>query len=253
VGRREYDNVIRNHVQIIKEKRGLILATNEQVYQTEVDAYEYMISRQPDLTKYINEIQPFKGMDILDLGAGSGRFACSLAKQAKSMICTDKSESMLKLLERKLKKQGLNRNWKTYVADHRELPIKDKSIDIVISGWSVSYLAYTGNENWKENLEQVISEMIRVLKPGGTIILFETMGTGTELPDPPEYLIPYFSALTQQYGFNHRWVRADYEFSTSEEAKEGMEFFFGEELVKKIVENQWSTVPECAGIWWKHF
>lgn len=227
------------------------MSIHEQIYQTEAEAYESMISRQPDLTQYINEIQPFKGLDILDLGAGSGRFAVSLAKQAKSILCTDKSESMLRLLENKLIKAGLHRNWKTLVADHRKLPIDDKSIDIVISGWSVCYLTHTDHEKWKENLEQVISEMMRVLRPGGTIIIFETMGTGTEIPNPPDFLIPYFNALIEEYGFKHRWVRADYEFSSMEEAKVGMKFFFGDELVNKIVEKQWSTVPECAGIWWK--
>lgn len=94
--------------------------------------------------------------------------------------------------------------------------------------------------------------MKRVVRPGGTIIIFETMGTGEELPAPPQNLTPYFHALIDKYGFKHRWVRADYHFASFEEAKDGTAFFFGEEVVQKIVKNQWSIVPECAGIWWKH-
>lgn len=229
------------------------MASHDQIYRTEADAYEAMIGRQPDLTKYISEIRPFNGLDILDMGAGSGRFTGTLAKHAKSVLCTDISESMLYHLNRKLEEQGLRRNWETLVADHRNLPIEDQSVDIVISGWSVCYLAHAGNEKWKENLAQVISEIKRVLRPGGTIIIFETMGTGTETPDPPDFLMPYFHALTEQYGFSHRWIRADYEFPSFEEARAGMEFFFGAELAEKIVRNRWSTVPECAGIWWKQF
>ncbi|WP_202914505.1 class I SAM-dependent methyltransferase [Paenibacillus antri] len=229
------------------------MATHEQIYRNEVDAYEFMISKQPGLTKYINEIQPIHGLDILDLGAGSGRFAASLAKQAKSLICTDISESMLNLLDSKLEKQGTHRNWKTLIADHRKLPIEDQSIDIVISGWSICYLTHTGNERWEENLEQIFKEMKRVLRNRGTIIIFETMGTGTEIPKPPEYLKPYFHALTDKYDFKHRWVRADYEFPSFEEAKNGTEFFFGKEVAQRIVHNEWSIVPECAGIWWKHY
>lgn len=228
------------------------MATHEQIYQNKADAYEFMISKQPDLTKYINEILPIDGLDILDLGAGSGRFAGSLAKRAKSLICTDISGSMLRLLDSKLEIQGTRRNWRTIIADHRKLPIADESIDIAISGWSVCYLTHTGNKNWEDNLHQVMSEIKRVLRPGGTIIIFETMGTGTEIPSPPDFLQPYFDALINKYDFKHRWVRADYEFSSFAEAKSGTEFFFGKEVAQKIVTNQWSTVPECAGIWWKH-
>lgn len=228
------------------------MGNHEQIYQNEAESYEYMVSKQPDLTIYIEEIRPFEGLNILDLGAGSGRFAESLAKKAKTLICTDISRSMLNLLDRKLEKQKHDRNWKTLVADHRELPINDNSIDMVISGWSICYLTHSENEKWGDNLEQVIAEMTRVLKPGGTIIIFETMGTGTEQPNPPDILKPYFNALTNNYGFNHRWVRADYEFSSFEDARNVTEFFFGEEVAQKIINNEWATVPECAGIWWKH-
>ncbi|WP_263364371.1 class I SAM-dependent methyltransferase [Paenibacillus sabuli] len=68
-----------------------------------------MIRRQPDFSPYIHEIQSCEGLDILDLGAGSGRFASALAKQANSLICTDISESMLALLDNNLKALGLPR------------------------------------------------------------------------------------------------------------------------------------------------
>lgn len=226
------------------------MTAHDQVYQNEATSYEFMVSKQPDLTEYINEIRPIRGLDVLDMGAGSGRFAGQLAKQAKSLVCTDISDAMLGLLDIKLENQRLHRNWTTVVADHRKIPIEDSSIDLVVSGWSVCYLVHAGNENWEENLEQVIAEMKRVLRPGGTIIIFETLGTGTETPNPPDFLRPYYDALFDKYGFNHRWVRADYSFSSVEEARKSTEFFFGEDLASKIVENNWATVPECAGIWW---
>lgn len=228
------------------------MSTHEKIYVDQAEAYESMVSKQPDLTEYINEIRPFHGLDVLDLGAGSGRLSTVLAKDAKSLICTDISPSMLALLGNKLTDQGVARNWSTLVADHRELPVADSTIDLVVSGWSICYLTNSGQEEWKGNLENIISELERVLKPGGTMIIFETMGTGTENPNPPDFLKPYYQALTQQYGFQHRWIRVDYQFSSVKEAKESTTFFFGDELSQKIAENEWSIVPECAGIWWKH-
>jgi ubiquinone/menaquinone biosynthesis C-methylase UbiE len=228
------------------------MATHEQIYQNQTNTYEFMVSKQPELSEFINEIRPFKDLNILDLGAGSGRLASVLAKDAKSLICTDISSSMLELLENKLTDQGVAHNLTTVVADHRSLPIADKSIDLVVSGWSICYLTNTGNEKWDENLRLVISELYRVLKPNGTIIIFETMGTGTETPDPPGFLTKYYKSLEDDYGFNHNWIRLDYKFQDVEEAIKCTKFFFGEELVQKISDNQWSTVPECAGIWWRN-
>lgn len=132
------------------------MATHEEIYRNQAEAYEWMISKQPDFINYINEIRPVPGLDILDLGAGSGRFAVSLAKQAKSLLCTDKSDAMLSLLDRKLEQQGVDRNWTTLVADHRQLPLADGSVDMVISGWSLCYLAHSGMKNWENNLEQML-------------------------------------------------------------------------------------------------
>ncbi len=230
---------------------GIILSTHDAIYLNKAEAYEYMISKQPDLSNVINEIRPIRNLDVLDLGAGSGRLSSFIAKEAESLICTDLSPSMLDILDKKLADQGSPRIWTTAVADHRSLPIPDASIDVALSGWSICYLANSDNDNWIDDLELVMTELHRVLRRNGTIIILETMGTGTQTPDPPSFLTPYYSLLTEKYGFNHRWIRTDYVFSSVEEACLHTEFFFGEALAKKIAANQWAIVPECAGIWWK--
>lgn len=211
-----------------------------------------MVSRQPDLSSVIHEIRSYEGVDVLDLGAGSGRLSMPLAGGARSLICTDISQPMLDILEGKLADSHVTRNWTTVVADHRSLPINSSSVDLIVSGWSISYLANSSQEACYENLELVMAELQRVLRPGGTMIILETMGTGTETPNPPNFLVEYYAQLEHRYGFSHRWIRTDYVFDTVEEAQRCTGFFFGEELWDKIQANQWSTVPECAGIWWKH-
>lgn len=227
------------------------MPSHEEIYQDSSMSYEDMVSRQPDLTAVIKEIQPFQGLDVLDLGAGSGRLSGIIAAEAKSLISTDISSAMLELLDQKLSSSNWSRNWTTVVADHRSLPIADASIDLVVSGWSICYLTNTDNSDWEHNLALVLDELSRVVRPSGTIIILETVGTGTETPDPPAFLKPYYEQLENKYGFEHRWIRMDYTFGDVAEAKERTEFFFGTELAQRIEENQWSTVPECAGIWWK--
>lgn len=227
------------------------MATHQQIYQDHSEIYEKMISRQPELADVVQAIRPFDGLSILDLGAGSGRLASVLAARAGTLICTDASRQMLDLLDRKLSLQGIPRNWTTVVADHRELPIADNSIDLAVAGWSICYLTNAGQKEWRAHLERILAELERVLKPGGTVIIFETMGTGTETPDPPAFLRDYYHALEADYGFAHRVLRLDYKFETVEEAASCTGLFFGPELTEKIRANRWATVPECAGVWWK--
>ncbi|MFD1177811.1 class I SAM-dependent methyltransferase [Paenibacillus puldeungensis] len=225
---------------------------SNNVYLNQSELYDAMISRQPNLADIINEIRPFKYLDVLDLGAGSGRLSTVIAPLAKSLICTDISRPMLEVLEKKLMSNNYSLNWKTVVSDHRELPVPEASIDLVVSGWSISYLTNTYESGWEQNLDLIITELQRVLKPNGSIIIFETMGTGYETPNPPEFLTSYYALLQDKYGFDHRWVRTDYIFESVDDAIKNTEFFFGQELIDKIIQNQWSIVPECAGIWWKH-
>lgn len=224
----------------------------DEIYDKQAQAYEAMVSRQPDLSELIHRVRPHEGLDVLDLGAGSGRLSMLLAADARSLICTDISQPMLDILDDKCSEALVSRNWTTMVADHRNLPVASSSVDLIVSGWSISYLADSSHEEWRENLELVMSELHRVLRPGGTILILETMGTGTETPNPPDFLTGYYAQLEQQYGFSHQWIRTDYVFDTVEEALLHTGFFFGEELTGKIIANQWSTVPECAGVWWKH-
>lgn len=228
------------------------MPSHEEIYKDLSYSYDDMIMRQPDLTPYIKEIRPFQGLDVLDLGAGSGRLSSILSLEASTLICTDKSRSMLDILDKKLESNPTSCKWNSLVADHRELPVKDSTIDLVVSGWSICYLANTNNKDWEENLDLIMAELRRVLKPNGMIIIFETLGTGYESPNPPDFLTFYYSALENKYGFSHRWIRMDYPFSSPVEAKNHVEFFFGPEISRLIDENQWSTVPECAGIWWRH-
>jgi len=107
--------------------------------------------------------------------------------------------------------------------------------------------------NWENNVEEVISEFKRVLRPGGTAIILETLGTGAEFPSPPDFLIGYYSLLEKNYGFQNTWIRTDYRFDDLDEAEELTKFFFGTGISEKVVREKLQTLPECAGIWWRSF
>ncbi|MFC4598275.1 class I SAM-dependent methyltransferase [Cohnella hongkongensis] len=225
------------------------MPNHDAIYREEAEQYHEMIARQPNLLPVIEEIVPVRGLDIVDMGAGTGRLSAVLAPLAKSLISLDASEAMLRVTEHRLRATGLA-NWSVRVADHRELPVPDGSADLVVSGWSVCYLTAADVPGWERNLERIIAEIKRALRPGGAVVLFETMGTGCESPAPPALLQPYYRKLTSDYGFSYRWIRTDYEFDDAAQAERLARFFFGDELGDRVAADRLARLPECAGVWW---
>jgi len=223
----------------------------QEIYDKHGDQYELLISRedyQGNIFRALHRIRPLEGMDVVDLGAGTGRLTCMLAPMVKSIQAFDISQHMLDVAIAKLEHSGLQ-NWRVGVADHRELPLENQVADVVIAGWSIVYAAIWCDGTWQEELGKALAEMKRVLRPGGTIIILETLGTGYETPQPPEELKAYFAYL-EEHGFSSTWIRTDYRFESLAEAEGLARFFFGDELAAKVVKNNWVILPECTGIWW---
>lgn len=227
------------------------MTTQEEIYKTEGDKYEALIAREDHLgniLKTLREITPLENRLVLDLGAGTGRLACMLAPYVGNVHAFDVSEEMLRVCKRKFGESGLS-NWQVDIADHRKLPVPDQSADLVVSGWSVSYLAVWNPDTWQEAMEAWLAEMRRVLKPGSYIVLFESLGTGNERPIKLDHLQNFYPWL-DEVGFQNKWIRTDYKFESLGEAEELSRFFFGDELGNKVLQNNWMILPECTGVWW---
>lgn len=233
------------------------MPTQEEIYKTEGDKYEALIAHedyQGNILKTLGEITTLENRIVLDLGAGTGRLACLLAPHVSQIRAFDISEEMLRVCREKLSRgemtSRLHSNWQVDLADHRQLPVEDSSADLVVSGWSVSYLAVWNPDSWRIELEKWLGEMKRVLRPNSYIVLFESLGTGNESPIKLEHLKDYYPWLDEA-GFQNKWIRTDYKFDSLDEAEYLSRFFFGNELGDKVKQNNWVILPECTGVWWK--
>jgi len=227
------------------------MPTQEEIYKTEGDKYEALIARedhQGNILKTLRSVTPLENRIVLDLGAGTGRLACILAPHVGRVRAFDISEEMLRVCREKFVASG-STNWQVDIADHRQLPVEDHSADLVVSGWSVSYLAVWNPGTWRSELQKWLGEMKRVLKPGGFIVLYESLGTGNEAPIHLEHLKDFYPWLDEM-GFQKTWIRTDYQFESLAEAEELSRFFFGNALGDQIVQHQWTILPECTGVWW---
>ena len=223
-----------------------------RIYQTDGDRYEALVAREDylgNIPHAIDEIINVEGLDVLDLGAGTGRLTLLLAPHARSIRAFDASAEMLRVCRERLLMSGLS-NWRVDIADHRQLPVRDHSSDLVVSGWSVSYLAVWNQENGQVELSKWLTEMERVLHPNGTIILFESLGTGNESPIRLEHVESTYQWLDAN-GFKNKWIRTDYRFDSLDEAADLAGFFFGAEMANQIRERDSAILPECTGVWWR--
>lgn len=111
----------------------------------------------------IREKQP---TTILDIATGTGDLALLMADtSAEKIIGLDLSVGMLRVGEEKIKAKNLSAKIEMVVGDSENIPYADNYFDAI----TVSF----GIRNF-ETLEKGLSEIYRVLKPGGLFVILET-------------------------------------------------------------------------------
>jgi demethylmenaquinone methyltransferase/2-methoxy-6-polyprenyl-1,4-benzoquinol methylase len=102
---------------------------------------------------------------ILDIATGTGDFAiASLKSNPKKIIGVDISEGMLKYGKEKINKLQLSEKISLEFGDAEHLNFNDNYFDVI----TVSF----GVRNF-ENLQKGLSNILRVLKPGGKVVIIE--------------------------------------------------------------------------------
>lgn len=136
-----------------------------------------------------------KGEIVLDIGCGGGLDAFLAAKKvgpSGKVIGIDMTKEMLKKAKQNARKVGC-KNVEFKLGEAENIPVKDNSIDVVISNCVI---------NLVPDKENAYREIYRVLKPGGRFIVSD-MVTDKELSDSiknsPEKLVACVGgALTEK-------------------------------------------------------
>ncbi|WP_425390598.1 bifunctional demethylmenaquinone methyltransferase/2-methoxy-6-polyprenyl-1,4-benzoquinol methylase UbiE [Ekhidna sp.] len=132
--------------------------------------------------KMLRDLQPKR---ILDIATGTGDFAIeSLKLNPEKVVGVDISEGMLNVGRQKMKKRGYSDIIDMQSGDSENLQFEDNSFDAVIVAFGVRNF---------ENLEKGLSEMNRVLRPGGRAVILE-------------FSKPTVFPFKQLYNFYFRWI-----------------------------------------------
>jgi demethylmenaquinone methyltransferase/2-methoxy-6-polyprenyl-1,4-benzoquinol methylase len=115
--------------------------------------------------KAISLLKEAKPNVILDVATGTGDFAIeALALNPEKIIGVDISEGMLEVGRKKLMLKGWSDVIQLIHADSENLPFEENKFDAAIVAFGVRNF---------ENLEKGLTEIKRVLKPGGKLIVLE--------------------------------------------------------------------------------
>lgn len=115
--------------------------------------------------KALSNLASFKNPYILDVATGTGDLAIAALKYSPSKIVgIDLSPGMLKLGIEKMKSKGLDHIIELQLGDSENLQFANETFDAVTVAFGVRNF---------ENLEKGLTEMGRVLKKGGKVIVLE--------------------------------------------------------------------------------
>ena len=120
------------------------------------DANPLPALEDPHVRKALGEV---RGLDVLDLGCGTGRHTAWLAQAGARVTAVDFSEEMLERARRKAPAADV----RFVVHDlHESLPLPDATFDTVVSGLVLEHL---------RDLDAFFTESHRVLRPQGRAVV----------------------------------------------------------------------------------
>lgn len=132
--------------------------------------------------RYIRDEE--KGM-LLDVACGTGDFSIAAYRSGvHRVIGIDISANMVEIGCRKIAEQGLDEHISLRIGDSEQMEFADATFDVVTVAFGVRNF---------EHLEKGLREMLRVLKPGGQVIILE-------------FSMPENFPMKQLYKFYFRYI-----------------------------------------------
>jgi demethylmenaquinone methyltransferase/2-methoxy-6-polyprenyl-1,4-benzoquinol methylase len=230
----------------VKPYKDSNLGKKEQVAQMfdtiskEYDGLNRVISFGTDIKwrkKVVQIISETKPEKVMDIATGTGDLAINLVKtNASKIIGLDISKGMLTIGKEKIAKLKLNKTIEMVLGDSENIPFENNEFDAITVAFGVRNF---------ENLEKGLSEIYRVLKPGGTFVVLET-SVPTKFPFKQGYKI-YTNFIMPMIGKIFSKDKVAYQYLSDSAAS----FPYGDafnNILQKIGFNTIENKPQTFGV-----
>jgi len=134
-----------------------------QAWDAIAEGYDrHVTPRETDLASTALRLAGLKPGDrFLDVAAGTGGLSLPAAQMGAQVVATDWSPAMVERFDASVRSQGIT-NAIGRVMDCHDLEFEDNAFDVTASQFGVMLVA---------NQPQALSEMVRVTRPGGRVML----------------------------------------------------------------------------------
>src|SRR5262249_45409650 len=132
----------------------------EELYEDKHLTARIYQERKDVTLEWAQDFQLPRSARVLDLGCGAGHTAVALAQLGYEVQAIDCEQTMLDMVARRAEAAGVSLSLS--IGDAHELQAEDRSFDLVVA---------LGLIPWLHSPEKALSEMRRVLKPGGFLVI----------------------------------------------------------------------------------
>ena len=192
MGNYAHDSIVPDQASNLPKKEQVALMFNEIAHK--YDFLNRFLSAGIDVSwrkKALNLLKKEQPQTMLDVATGTADLAIMSAQMLspKEIIGIDISEGMLEIGRKKVENLGLQACIQLQTGDSEQLNFQDHRFDAV----TVSF----GVRNFQQ-LEKGLSEILRVLKPGGTLIILEF--SRPSAPVIKQFYTLYMNIITPKIG-----------------------------------------------------
>ena len=172
---------------------------------------------------------PIKGRVLLDIGAGTGDRTIPYAELAAHVFALEPAPAALPLLRDRIESSGAS-NVTVVPAGAEAIPLEDNCVDVAYATWS--YFFGPGSEPG-------LFEVERVVRPGGDLVIVQNYGHDelSRFWAPTESECETWPPWFAKKGFDCEIVDTVWRFRTQDEALAVLEFLWGEQARRYVLEH----------------
>jgi ubiquinone/menaquinone biosynthesis C-methylase UbiE len=147
------------------------LANHRQFLEREARLRRFGYDSSAAIAFVLTQALPLDG-SVLEIGTGKGRFLVELAKQARAVTTVDISPEEQQFARLNARYAGLEDGIQFVLQDAARLPWPDRTFDAAVTMNAMHHIP---------RFRPVLDEMLRVVKPGGKIVLADFSPRGFQI------------------------------------------------------------------------